>query len=163
MDLGCFGFAAAAFFTGFFTGLAASGFLVRLALGTGAAFAMAASLGFLAASAAFLEGLGAGLALSFLPASDSLYEALTLVSFPLEAEFFSWSARVFLKLDGSTALCLSSMYLAIAYGLDPLFSFSARIASLIICSNNKEKPAPVTSRTLCADTNRSSRAVNTWK
>jgi len=126
MDLGCLGFAGVDTFFVFFGPTFFAGFLT-------------ASVFFGATAVAILFRFGrdsfvalAVLSFTFFAASANLYEALILTSFPLAAWFFSCRPSIFLKFAGSTALCFSSMYFAIAYGLDPPFSFRAIKASLII-------------------------------
>ena len=64
---------------------------------------------------------------SFLPllsVAANLKEALTLINLPASTSFLIWTARIFLQLGGRCDLCFSSVYLAMALGLEPPFSFS---------------------------------------
>ena len=138
-----FGFAAA-----FGLGFAAAGLALVFGLGLAAAdLGLAAALG-----AAFGFGLGladvaafflAGAAGFFLGAEEVaegiLNEPLTFPSFPAATSFFKWKRRSFLKFGGRF-FCFSSMNFVIAYWLEPFFSFSDTIASLIIYRTTKPDP-----------------------
>ncbi|KAF7804674.1 Histone H1.2 [Senna tora] len=97
--------------------VAALDVFVSLALEAGLALGFAAA-GFFFAGTEFTDGFGADDL-----AGGSLKEPLTLTSFPAATSFLDWVKRSFLKLGGS-CLCFSSINLAIAYWLEPVFSFS---------------------------------------
>ena len=78
------------FFMTFFTAfLTASGFLTALVI-----FVALVFLGFFFVLT-FVALVVVVVAFSFLAISDSLYEALILISFPLTVEFFNWRTKIF--------------------------------------------------------------------